>query len=239
MPHSPAGGAVAPARPHSPEPGRPVLPTPLRCSTSSSRRSGPGRSSGVDADASELDRRRTDAAARRAAAGDRQALAYLYARHGRDIKAYANWIVRDEYEAEDITHHVFLKLMTVLPKYDPARSRFEAWMLRVTRNTAIDHLRHNRAVVGLPAGARSGAETPDPSKGESLRSVLAALNDSQREVLLMHQILGMSSSEMADRLDKSSGAVYTLYHRARLAAKRGLADLDATPTAKAQPAEAA
>jgi RNA polymerase sigma-70 factor, ECF subfamily len=237
MPHSPADGAVS--RPHSLGPGRAVPATPPGRSTSSSRRPGPGRSSRVDADANELDRRRTDAAARRAAAGDRQALAYLYARHGRDVKAYANWIVHDEYEAEDITHHVFLKLMTVLPKYDPARARFEAWMLRVTRNTAIDHLRHNRAVVGLPAGARSGAEAPDPGRAESLRSVLAALNDSQREVLLMHQILGMSCSEVAEHLGKSSGAVYTLYHRARLAAKRGLADLDTTPTAKVQPAAAA
>lgn len=237
MSHSPAGGTVLPAPPHSLKAGRAVLPTPLRGSGPPSRRSGPG--SPVDADANELDRRRTNSAARRAAAGDRQALAYLYDRHSSDVKAYARWIVHDEHEAEDITHQVFLKLMTVLPKYDPARARFEAWMLRVTHNTAIDHLRHNRAVVGIPGEATSEAETPDPSRAQALRSVLAGLNDSHREVLLMHQILGMSCSEVADHMGKSSGAVHTLYHRARLAAKRGLADLETTPMAKAQPMEAA
>jgi RNA polymerase sigma-70 factor (ECF subfamily) len=190
-------------------------------------------------DADELDRRRTDAAAAAAAAGDRQALAYLYIRYARDVRAYARWIVRDEHEAEDIAQHVFLKLMTVLPKYDPARARFEAWILRITRNAAIDHLRHNRAVVGISVEASCEAETPDPSKAESLCSVLEALNKSQREVLVMHQILGMPYSEVAGRLGKTSGAVHTLYHRARLAAKRGLTDLEIGPVAKAQGVEAA
>jgi RNA polymerase sigma-70 factor (ECF subfamily) len=184
-----------------------------------------------DADADELDRRRTDAAAAQAALGDRNALAYLYARHARDVQAYARWIVHDEHEAEDITQHVFLKLMTVLPKYDPSRARFEAWILRVTRNAAIDHLRHNRAVVGIPGEMRSQADTPDPARAECLRSVLASLNESQREVLVLHQILGMTYSEVARRLGKSSGAVHTLYHRARVTAKRGLAELDIAPVA--------
>jgi RNA polymerase sigma-70 factor, ECF subfamily len=190
-------------------------------------------------DADQLDRRKTDAAAVAAAAGDRQAFAYLYARHARDVQAYARWIVQDEHEAEDITQHVFLKLMTVFPKYDPTRARFEAWILRVTRNAAIDHLRHNRAVVGIPVEERSGARTPDPGTAASLRSVLDALNESQREVLVMHQLLGMPYSEVATRLGKTSGAVHTLYHRARLAAKRGLTDLEIGPVAKAQPAEGA
>ena len=190
-------------------------------------------------DADRIDRRRTNDAAAAAAAGDRQALAYLYIRYARDVRAYARWIVRDEHEAEDITQHVFLKLMTVLPKYDPARARFEAWILRVTRNAAIDHMRHNRAVVGIPVEARCEAETPDPSTAESLRSVLAALNESQREVLVMHQILGMPYSEVAGRLGKTSGAVHTLYHRARLAAQRGLTDLEIGPVAKALGAKAA
>jgi RNA polymerase sigma-70 factor (ECF subfamily) len=219
-------------------PGLPPVQSPSRPGSSPARPAA-RRGARADSDADELDRQRTDAAVARAAAGDRHALAYLYARHGRDVKAYARWIVRDEHDAEDVTQQVFLKLMTVLPKYDPARARFEAWMLRVTHNTAIDHLRHNRAVVGIPLDVSAEAETPDPSKTQSLRAVLAGLNDSQREVIVMHQVLGMPYSEVAGRLGKSSGAVHTLYHRARLAAKRGLAELEITPVAKAEGARAA
>jgi len=218
---------------------RPPALSPGPGTASPPRRPAARRGARDDADANELDRRRTDTAVSRAAAGDRHALAYLYVRHGREVKAYARWIVRDEHDAEDVTQQVFLKLMTVLPKYDPARARFEAWMLRVTHNTAIDHLRHNRAVVGIPLEVSPEAETPDPTKTESLRSVLAALNDSQRQVIVMHQVLGMPYSEVAGRLGKSSGAVHTLYHRARLAAKRGLAELETTPVAKAEGARAA
>ena len=55
-------------------------------------------------------------------------------------------IVRDEYEAEDVTQHVFAKLMKILHKYEPRGVPFAAWILRVARNVAVDHMRARRAI---------------------------------------------------------------------------------------------
>src|SRR3712207_9030032 len=57
---------------------------------------------------------------------------------------YVTSIVRDEHEAEDITQHVFTKLLTVLPRYEQREVPFSAWILRVARNVAVDHLRTRR-----------------------------------------------------------------------------------------------
>src|SRR3712207_9287355 len=57
---------------------------------------------------------------------------------------YVRSIVRDEHEAEDITQHVFTKLLTVLPRYEQRDVPFSAWILRVARNVALDHLRSRR-----------------------------------------------------------------------------------------------
>ncbi len=54
---------------------------------------------------------------------------------------YVRSIVRDDHEAEDVTQHVFTKLMTTLVKYDDRGLPFFAWLLRLARNVAIDHLR--------------------------------------------------------------------------------------------------
>ena len=54
--------------------------------------------------------------------------------------------MRDYHEAEDITHNVFAKLMTAIAKYEERAVPFTAWIMRVARNAALDHLPARRAV---------------------------------------------------------------------------------------------
>ena len=54
--------------------------------------------------------------------------------------------MRDDYEAEDVTQHVFAKLMMKLEKYEPREVPFSAWIIRVARNVAVDHMRQRRAI---------------------------------------------------------------------------------------------
>src|SRR3712207_6802821 len=62
-----------------------------------------------------------DAAIKRAKEGDAEALRFLYIRYADNVYGYVTSIVRDEHEAEDITQHVFTKLLTVLPRYEQDR----------------------------------------------------------------------------------------------------------------------
>src|SRR5437868_12335514 len=86
----------------------------------------------------------TRLAVARAKEGDQEALRFLYVSYSPNIYGYVRSIVRDDHEAEDVTQHVFAKLMTTLHKYDDRGVPFVAWLLRMARNVAIDHLRANR-----------------------------------------------------------------------------------------------
>ena len=69
-------------------------------------------------DESPEDTRMVSLAVARGKEGDREAIRFLYVRYSHNIYGYVRSIVHDEHEAEDITQHVFAKLMTVLVKYD-------------------------------------------------------------------------------------------------------------------------
>lgn len=84
---------------------------------------------------------KTRVAMARATECDQEALRYLYVSYSHNIYGYVRSIVRDDHKAEDVTQHVFAKLMTTLGKYDAPGMPFLAWLLRVARNVAIDHLR--------------------------------------------------------------------------------------------------
>jgi RNA polymerase sigma-70 factor, ECF subfamily len=76
----------------------------------------------------------------RAKGGDTSALHFLYVRFADDVCAYVNSIVSDLDESRDITQKVFGNLMTAIRKYEPREVPFAAWILRVARNAALDHL---------------------------------------------------------------------------------------------------
>lgn len=183
----------------------------------------------------EEEQRRTAAAVRRAAVGDPEGMSYLYERYSGPVYSYVCSIVRNRDDAADVTQQVFLKLITALPRYDARRARFAAWILRVARNAAIDSLRASRNSVASEAEEGGSEEPKDNSDRELLRHVLADLTDAQRKVLFLREHVGLSASEVGEQLGKKEAAIHTLHHRARLAARRRLVQLDATPATRRVP----
>jgi RNA polymerase sigma-70 factor, ECF subfamily len=163
--------------------------------------------------------------------GDRSALHYLYVRYAEDVRNYVRSLVRDEHEAEDITHSVFAKLITAIHRYEPRDVPFAAWILRVSRNAALDHLR----VAGrqIPCeevrASDEGHEQVGYDRSQSLREAFRRLPQEQREVLVLRHIAGLSPGEIARRIGKTESSVHGMHHRGRSSLQAALRELEATP----------
>jgi RNA polymerase sigma-70 factor (ECF subfamily) len=125
--------------------------------------------------------------------------------------------------------------MVVLPKYEERGDvPFVAWILRVARNVALDHMRQRRPI---PCDEIRGAD--EASDGDShervmmLKAALSQLPDDQREVVVLRHVVGLTPGEIADRLGKSEPSVHGLHHRGRGALRSVLSDLDAAPATRA------
>jgi len=169
----------------------------------------------------------------RAKEGDREAVRFLYIRYADNVYGYVRSIVRDEFEAEDVTQHVFAKLITVIGNYEQRSVPFAAWMLRLAHNAAIDHLRKRRP---LPAAEVYGADERMPEGNEErsrdLRDALAALPDEQRDVLVLRHVMGLTPPEIADRLGKTEPSIHGLHHRGRIALRLALTERGCEPTVR-------
>jgi RNA polymerase sigma-70 factor (ECF subfamily) len=171
----------------------------------------------------------------RAKEGDDQALGYLYVTYSHNVYGYVRSIVQDDYEAEDVTQHVFAKLITCVQKYDDRGVPFFAWLLRLAHNVAVDHLRANRLtptanVLDPDASCGSNLE-----QSQTLRLALDNLPEDQRQVVVMRHIVGLTPSEIADRLGRSEASVHGLHHRGRRAMREELERLGSTPFTRAEP----
>jgi RNA polymerase sigma-70 factor (ECF subfamily) len=166
----------------------------------------------------------------RAKAGDTSALHYLYLRYADDVYGYVNSIVRDPHDAEDITQTMFAKLMKAIVRYEERDVPFSAWILRVARNAALDHIRARRQIPFEEVRAPDERdEQVGFERSQSLRDALEGLPPEQREVLVLRHIGGLSPTEIAETLDKTEGAVHGLHHRGRKALRAALLELEAGP----------
>jgi RNA polymerase sigma-70 factor (ECF subfamily) len=168
----------------------------------------------------------------RAQEGDREALGFLYARYADNVCGYVRSIVRDQHEAEDITQHVFAKLIDVIAKYEERDVPFLAWILRVARNVAVDTLRRQRAIpVDEVRGADDdGHDQLGSERMSDLREALATLPRDQREVLVLRHLAGLTPTEIADRTGRTEGSVHGLHHRGRRALTAELTSRGAAPS---------
>ena len=173
------------------------------------------------------------AAVARAKQGDSEALRYLYVHYADHVYGYVASIVRDDFEAEDVTQHVFAKLMTRLGKYEPREVPFSAWILRVARNVAVDHMRQRRAIPCEEVRELEVNQSDDESVRHlslDLREALETLPEDQRQVVVMRHLIGLSPGEIAGRLGRSEPSIHGLHHRGRGALRVALTDMQCGPT---------
>lgn len=165
-----------------------------------------------------------------AKAGDSEGLHFLYVRFAPDVQRFINSLVKDHHEAEDITQNVFAKLMTAIKKYEQREVPFVAWIMRVARNAALDHMRARRAIPTEEVRlADSGQAQTRIDRGRDLRHALELLPEDQREVLILRHIAGLSPVEIAATLKKSESSVHGLHHRGRRSLQEKLTELGAAP----------
>ena len=166
----------------------------------------------------------------RARDGDRDAFAALYRARVADIGHYVGSMLRDPHRTEDVVAQTFLLAWRDLPKLRRSE-RFDAWLFRIARNQAMSELRRRPA-----APLDEASDPPDPSRfsspdavveaaedAERIERALRQLPETQRLVLVLRFLRGLSHAETASQLGSTEEATRALQYRA-LAHMRRLMD---------------
>ncbi len=161
----------------------------------------------------------------RAQSGDSSAFGRLYLRYYDLVYGYGRMMLKDAHEAEDVAQDVFLRVLRVLPDYEPQPERpFRVLLLRIARNRSIDYLRkRGRWDVQPPDGVEGRSESvavaEDPSVAlDGLREgkldvVLRRLPASQRQVVMLRYMFDLSTQQVAEVISAPPQVVRNLQYR--------------------------
>ena len=163
-------------------------------------------------------------------AGDESAFDTLFRAHYAELVRMAESVVRERALAEEIAQDVMLE---VWRRRDPIRLEqgYRAYLLRATRNRALNHVRHERIVQReqLAASVESPmAPPPDEDMlggelGEAIQRAMAALPENCREVFQLSRTQGLRYAEIATVLDISVKTVEKRMGQALAELRRSLA----------------
>ena len=143
------------------------------------------------------------------------------------VYAVACHYLRDREEARDVAQDALIQVYRNLDKFEGLQG-FKAWVIRVTRNCAIDRLRRLRARPPredvLVEDARLGAGTADDphlraeasERRELLERALEGMSEINSEMILLKEIQGLKLEEIASMLGLPVGTVKSRSNRARL-----------------------
>jgi RNA polymerase sigma-70 factor (ECF subfamily) len=164
------------------------------------------------------------------AAGEPDAAAAFVRRFQARVFGLALTMVGDMAVAEEISQEAFVRAWRHAPGYDSRRGRVTTWILAITRNLAIDHLRSKRPEPIDPEVSQRAsavwarvASDPEAAPGEDnaqIRDALSPLPPEQRRALLLASLFGYTASEVGEIEDIPTGTAKTRIRTALLKLSR-------------------
>jgi RNA polymerase sigma-70 factor, ECF subfamily len=120
-------------------------------------------------------------------------------------------------DADDLLQETWLRIHRVRHTYRPGEPVLP-WFYAIARHVRVDHYRKTIRTTAreqrLEEISQLAARAPETRKGDDLQALLAPLPESQREVIEMLKVAGMSLEEVARATSSSVGAVKQKVHRA-------------------------
>ena len=153
-----------------------------------------------------------------AVAGDEGAFEQLVREHQRWVLSLAWRLTGNKADAEDVAQEAFLRLHRSSVSGEEAGP----WMRRVVVNLCIDMARKNIRVMPMP-GRELISQAPSPEtdvrlseEHERLRIALQRLSRRERAALVLRDIEGLSTAEVAATMGTAEPTVRVQIARARL-----------------------
>lgn len=162
---------------------------------------------------------------------DANAFGLLYERYVDRIYAYIYNRVHNNQEAEDLTARTFYRALSKLDSYEDRGLPFSAWLYRIAHNLVANYHRdHSRRqfvpleVVNVPGQRRDEPEEviEREEDHETLWEAIERLPAERRDLLIYKFGNRLSNLEIGDLMDKSEGAIKSLYFRTLAALRKEL-----------------
>jgi len=154
------------------------------------------------------------------ASQDAAAFGELIRRHQSQVRNFLRKLTRDETLADDLAQDCFLHVWDKIHTYSGTGS-FIGWVLKVAYTTFLQSKRKSKRYheileqAGHEADRTPVAGQNAPETELDLYTLLAALNEQERVIMIFSYACGLSHREISEATELPAGTVKSIIHRAK------------------------
>jgi len=168
-------------------------------------------------------------ALQKAAVGDEEAFGILYERYVTRIYNYIYYRTGNVYDAEDLTARVFYRAMRHIHNYNDRGLPISAWLYRIAHNLVANWHRDNSrrkeifledTLLGSGLNYHPEQELLISEERQRLLLIIRTLPADRQQLLILKNIENLSNAEIGQVMNRTEGAVKSLYHRTLLSLRK-------------------
>lgn len=139
--------------------------------------------------------------------GDMGALETLYYSMYREIYGYLTSMVRNKHIAEDLAQDAFMRIYKYAPKFTPTGNG-KSWIYKIAGRLALTYLKNNGRMVSIPDELHDDSNVEDCAvNSQALSAAMNNLSDSERQIVVLHAMSGLTLGEIAEVVNLPLGTV--------------------------------
>ncbi|PKO10960.1 MAG: RNA polymerase subunit sigma-24 [Chloroflexi bacterium HGW-Chloroflexi-2] len=167
--------------------------------------------------------------------GDNEAFGLLYERNVRKIYNYIYYRTGNINEAEDLTSKVFQRAFRHIESYNQRGVPFSAWLYRIAHNLVAnwyrDRSRKKEVALDDQLPSSFYFDFPESSlekseESEKMMKAIRRLPPERQQLIILKFVEGLSNSEIGLIMQKSEGAIKSLYHRTLESLRKEIEKID-------------
>ncbi|MDY7076784.1 MAG: sigma-70 family RNA polymerase sigma factor [Chloroflexota bacterium] len=163
---------------------------------------------------------------------DPEAFGLLYKRYVDRIYNYIYYRTGNHHDAEDLTARTFYKALKSFPRYVDRGAPFSAYLYRIAHNIVANWHRDtgrrqivpfdNLATIMIQERDGPAAVAERKDEQEVLLQAVRQLPPDRQQLLILKLVEQMSNAEIAEVMERTEGAIKSLYHRTLIALREEL-----------------
>jgi RNA polymerase sigma-70 factor (ECF subfamily) len=166
---------------------------------------------------------------------DSEAFGELYTRYIKKIYNYVYYRTGNHHDAEDLTSRVFYRALAHIGNYQDRGVPFSAWLYRIAHNLVANwhRDRDRRKIIPLDDHITSDNDPNVPEsvtehlqETEFLLESIRDLPEDRQQLLILKFVERLSNAEIGVIMDRTEGAIKSLYHRTLLSLRGSMEEMD-------------
>lgn len=159
------------------------------------------------------------------AKSDKEAFGEIYERYLTKIYNYIYYRTGNQQDAEDLTAKVFYRALSHIENYVDKGVPFQAWLYRIAHNLVANFHRDKgrRKIIALDDYVAHTLKSDAPDKQAEiseqtghLMEAIQHLPADRQQLILLKFIEQKSNTEIGEIMERTEGAIKSLYHRTLL-----------------------